>query len=73
MSYEDFNDAIQKAGEEIGAMLAISLHAADDELRTGMMPVNKRYPIAELIDVSGARRELVGEWGFLRSELALLD
>lgn len=29
--------------------LAISLHAADDELRTAMMPVNKRYPIAELI------------------------
>jgi 23S rRNA (adenine2503-C2)-methyltransferase len=30
--------------------LAISLHAADDELRTDMMPVNKRYPIADLID-----------------------
>ena len=30
--------------------LAISLHAPDDALRTSMMPVNKRYPIAELID-----------------------
>ena len=29
--------------------LAISLHAADDELRSEMMPVNIRYPIAELI------------------------
>ena len=29
--------------------LAISLHAADDELRTSMLPINKRYPIADLI------------------------
>jgi 23S rRNA (adenine2503-C2)-methyltransferase len=29
--------------------LAISLHAADDALRLDMMPVNKRYPIADLI------------------------
>ncbi len=28
--------------------LAISLHAADDELRTSLVPTNKRYPIAEL-------------------------
>ncbi|MGB7859600.1 MAG: 23S rRNA (adenine(2503)-C(2))-methyltransferase RlmN [Acidimicrobiia bacterium] len=28
--------------------LAISLHAADDELRTSLVPINKRYPIAEL-------------------------
>lgn len=29
--------------------LAISLHAADDEIRSDMMPVNRRYPIADLI------------------------
>ncbi len=28
--------------------LAISLHAADDELRTSLVPINNRYPIAEL-------------------------
>ena len=28
--------------------LAISLHAADDELRSSLVPINKRYPIAEL-------------------------
>jgi 23S rRNA (adenine2503-C2)-methyltransferase len=32
--------------------LAISLHAADDALRSDMMPVNKRYPIADLIDAT---------------------
>jgi 23S rRNA (adenine2503-C2)-methyltransferase len=30
--------------------LAISLHAADDETRSGMMPINKRYPLAMLLD-----------------------
>lgn len=30
--------------------LAVSLHAANDELRTELMPINKRYPIAELMD-----------------------
>ncbi len=34
--------------------LAISLHAPDDALRSAMMPVNRRYPLAELI---GAARE----------------
>ncbi len=38
------------AGEALPINLAISLHAPDDDLRTDMMPVNKRYPIAELID-----------------------
>jgi len=32
--------------------LAISLHAADDELREQLVPLNKRYPIAELIDAA---------------------
>ncbi len=32
--------------------LAISLHAPDDELRGEMMPVNKRYPIATLLDAT---------------------
>src|SRR5262249_4435495 len=30
--------------------LAISLHAADDERRTRLMPINKKYPLAELMD-----------------------
>lgn len=30
--------------------LAISLHAADDEIRSEMMPVNRKYPVADLLD-----------------------
>lgn len=41
---------IRKAGEEIRSALAISLHAARDEIRDVIVPLNKRYPIAELIE-----------------------
>ena len=40
---------IARAGEEIGVLLAISLHAVTDELRDELVPLNKKYPIAELI------------------------
>jgi 23S rRNA (adenine2503-C2)-methyltransferase len=40
---------IARAGDEIGTMLAISLHAVTDELRDVLVPLNKKYPIAELI------------------------
>ncbi len=40
---------IERAGAEIGVMLAISLHAVRDELRDELVPINKKYPIAELV------------------------
>ena len=54
---------IVRAGEEIGAMLAISLHAVTDELRNELVPLNRKYPLRELLEacrnypgVSNARR-----------------
>jgi len=41
---------IKRAGEEIGTMLAISLHAVTDELRNVLVPINKKYPLKELMD-----------------------
>ncbi|MGE0562969.1 MAG: 23S rRNA (adenine(2503)-C(2))-methyltransferase RlmN [Pseudolabrys sp.] len=40
---------IARAGDEIGCMLAISLHAVTDELRNELVPLNRKYPIAELL------------------------
>ncbi len=40
---------IVTAGERTSAMLAISLHAANDELRSQIMPINKKYPLSELM------------------------
>ena len=54
---------IERAGSEIGSMLAISLHAVRDELRDELVPLNRKYPIKELLDacrnypgVSNAKR-----------------
>ncbi len=40
---------IPRWGAEAGTMLAISLHAVNDELRDKLVPINKKYPIAELM------------------------
>ena len=40
---------IVRTGEEIGVMLAISLHATNDDLRDLLVPINKKYPLKELI------------------------
>ena len=40
---------IERAGAEIGVNLAISLHATNDEIRDRIVPINKKYPIAELL------------------------
>src|ERR1700754_152120 len=54
---------ITRAGKEIGSMLAVSLHAVRDKLRNELVPLNRKYPIAELLEacrnypgVSNARR-----------------
>jgi 23S rRNA (adenine2503-C2)-methyltransferase len=54
---------IARAGREIGCMLAVSLHAVRDDLRNELVPLNRKYPIAELLDacrnypgVSNAKR-----------------
>ncbi|WP_061936735.1 23S rRNA (adenine(2503)-C(2))-methyltransferase RlmN [Aureimonas sp. AU22] len=45
---------IPKTGDEMGVMLAISLHAVTDELRDVLVPINKKYPIRELMDACRA-------------------
>jgi 23S rRNA (adenine2503-C2)-methyltransferase len=40
---------MHRLGEEVGTMLAISLHATNDELRDVLVPLNRKYPLAELM------------------------
>jgi 23S rRNA (adenine2503-C2)-methyltransferase len=54
---------IARCGDEIGVMLAVSLHAVDDARRNVLVPLNRKYPIAKLLDacrnypgLSNARR-----------------
>lgn len=41
---------MKRLGEQTSAMLAISLHAVNDPLRDELVPINRKYPIAELMD-----------------------
>ncbi len=40
---------MQRCGDELGVKLAVSLHAVNDPLRDQIVPLNKKYPLAELI------------------------
>ncbi|MEO6121065.1 MAG: 23S rRNA (adenine(2503)-C(2))-methyltransferase RlmN [Acidimicrobiales bacterium] len=58
------------AGEALPVNLAVSLHAADDELRSRLVPVNRRYPLAELMDACAVwraahNRRLSFEWALI--------
>jgi 23S rRNA (adenine2503-C2)-methyltransferase len=70
---------IVRAGEEIGVMLAISLHAVRDELRDELVPLNRKYPIAELLqacrDYPGASnaRRITFEYVMLKGVNDSLD
>lgn len=39
--------------EKLGVKLSISLHCADNNKRTSIMPVNKKYPLSEVLRVAG--------------------
>jgi len=41
---------MRRLAETTNVALAVSLHAPDDELRDRLVPINRRYPIAELLD-----------------------
>ncbi len=64
---------LKLAEADLPVNLAVSLHSADDKLRSEMMPVNKRYPITELIDAARTytektRRRLSFEYVLLKEK-----
>ena len=51
VSTSGLSHQIKKLGEmNLGILLAISLHAVDDEMREKLMPINKAYNIASILD-----------------------
>ncbi len=50
----------QLAAEGIPVTLAVSLHAPDDELRDELVPVNNRWPVAQVLDAAWAYAEATG-------------
>jgi 23S rRNA (adenine2503-C2)-methyltransferase len=58
------------AAEPEQVNLAVSLHAANDQLRDKLVPINRRYPLEELMDVCGRYvrakgRRLSFEWALI--------
>ena len=70
---------IVRAGEEIGVMLAISLHAVRDELRDVLVPLNRKYPLKQVLqacrDYPGASnaRRITFEYVMLKGVNDSLD
>lgn len=58
------------AGERIRPKLAISLNASTDDQRSRLMPINRKYPLAQLID--SCRRYPLRSWERLTFEYVLL-
>jgi 23S rRNA (adenine2503-C2)-methyltransferase len=61
---------VQLAEERLPVTLAISLHAARDELRDVLVPINRKYPVKDLVDAAqayGAKsgRRVSYEWVLL--------
>ena len=44
--------ALKKLGKEIDVSLAVSLHAPNNELRNRLVPLNKKYPLEELLEAT---------------------
>lgn len=63
---------MERCGQEIGVNLAVSLHAVRDDVRTEIMPINKKYSLAQVLqacaDYPGAHnaRRITFEYAMLR-------
>lgn len=58
------------ADEDLPVNLAVSLHAANDELRSSLVPINRRYPLSELADacrhyLAAKNRRISFEWALM--------
>ncbi len=61
---------LRMAAEDLPVSLAVSLHAADDALRDELVPINRKYPLVELMSacrqyVEATRRRISFEWALI--------
>lgn len=64
--------AIDKLGEVTDVSLAISLHAPNDALRDVLVPINKKYPISELIDACNRYLEKLSDKRVITIEYTMM-
>lgn len=64
---------IDKLGDELDVSLAISLHASTDELRNTLVPINRKYNIAMLLDACRRYLEKCGDARMITVEYTLIS
>ena len=64
--------AMARLRRECPTALAVSLHAPDDELRSELMPINRKYPLADLMDACRRHAESAKR-AFVTFEYVMLD
>jgi 23S rRNA (adenine2503-C2)-methyltransferase len=63
---------VDRLAQDCPVALAVSLHAPEDTLRSNLVPLNKKYPIAELLDAC-ARYQSAAPRDFITFEYCMLD
>jgi 23S rRNA (adenine2503-C2)-methyltransferase len=63
---------IDRLGQDCPVALAVSLHAPEDSLRDNLVPLNRKYPIAELLQAC-ARYQVFAPRDFITFEYCMLD
>lgn len=64
---------IPRIAEDLGVKLAVSLHAPTNEIRDRIMPINRKYPLEELIAACKKFQEIGGTRQYITMEYVMLD
>ena len=64
---------IPQLARDLGVKLAVSLHAPTNEIRDKIMPINKKYPLEELMRACKEFQEIGGTRQYITMEYVMLD
>lgn len=73
LSTSGIADKIAIVANELGVKLAISLHASNDETRSKIMPINKKYNMAQVLKACQEYQEITGARQYITIEHLMLD
>jgi 23S rRNA (adenine2503-C2)-methyltransferase len=63
---------MRRCAEDLGVKLAVSLHAPNDEIRDQIMPINRKFPIRDLIEAMKEYQSIAGQRQYITIEYILL-
>ena len=65
-------DNIPRLAKDVGTKLAVSLHAPNDELRSRIMPINRKYPLKRLMEACKAYQQALEHRQYITMEYVML-